>query len=144
MRCICIASCTHVREMDGLPVTVRLLDPPLHEFLPHSVEDMQVICFWCVAYVVFCLVWSTSLKSSGLVSSCLVLSCLLQSIVTEPNRPAKGHINQERPKANVGEKNYLQYLPSSNRSCFCASRVFFVSRLWPTPSVSLCRLFKIE
>jgi pyruvate, orthophosphate dikinase len=24
------------RAMDGLPVTVRLLDPPLHEFLPHS------------------------------------------------------------------------------------------------------------
>ena len=28
------------REMDGLPVTVRLLDPPLHEFLPHSDKDM--------------------------------------------------------------------------------------------------------
>jgi pyruvate,orthophosphate dikinase len=27
------------REMDGLPVTVRLLDPPLHEFLPHSEKD---------------------------------------------------------------------------------------------------------
>jgi pyruvate,orthophosphate dikinase len=27
--------------MDGLPVTVRLLDPPLHEFLP-SVEDLRV------------------------------------------------------------------------------------------------------
>jgi len=27
--------------MDGLPVTVRLLDPPLHEFLP-SVEDLAV------------------------------------------------------------------------------------------------------
>lgn len=26
--------------MDGLPVTIRLLDPPLHEFLPHSEEDM--------------------------------------------------------------------------------------------------------
>ncbi len=26
--------------MDGLPVTVRLLDPPLHEFLPHDEEDM--------------------------------------------------------------------------------------------------------
>src|SRR4051812_3294836 len=28
-------------EMDGLPVTIRLLDPPLHEFLPklHDVED---------------------------------------------------------------------------------------------------------
>lgn len=26
--------------MDGLPVTVRLLDPPLHEFLPHNDEDM--------------------------------------------------------------------------------------------------------
>ncbi len=27
-----------LREMDGLPVTVRLLDPPLHEFLPPLVE----------------------------------------------------------------------------------------------------------
>lgn len=26
--------------MDGLPITVRLLDPPLHEFLPHSDEDV--------------------------------------------------------------------------------------------------------
>src|SRR2546426_10011043 len=24
--------------MDGLPVTVRLLDPPLHEFLPNHVD----------------------------------------------------------------------------------------------------------
>mgnify|MGYP003634326904 FL=1 len=28
--------------MHGLPVTVRLLDPPLHEFLPHSPEDITV------------------------------------------------------------------------------------------------------
>ena len=27
-----------LREMDGLPVIVRLLDPPLHEFLPGSIE----------------------------------------------------------------------------------------------------------
>jgi pyruvate,orthophosphate dikinase len=27
--------------MKGLPVTVRLLDPPLHEFLPHTDEDTQ-------------------------------------------------------------------------------------------------------
>ena len=27
--------------MDGLPVTVRLLDPPLHEFLPHTDPEMQ-------------------------------------------------------------------------------------------------------
>ena len=26
--------------MSGLPVTIRLLDPPLHEFLPHSDEEM--------------------------------------------------------------------------------------------------------
>jgi pyruvate,orthophosphate dikinase len=26
--------------MDGLPVTIRLLDPPLHEFLPHGSEDV--------------------------------------------------------------------------------------------------------
>ena len=28
-------------EMDGLPVTIRLLDPPLHEFLPHSETEMD-------------------------------------------------------------------------------------------------------
>jgi len=27
--------------MAGLPVTVRLLDPPLHEFLPHGEDEMQ-------------------------------------------------------------------------------------------------------
>ncbi|MDB2683049.1 pyruvate, phosphate dikinase, partial [Alphaproteobacteria bacterium] len=27
--------------MSGLPVTVRLLDPPLHEFLPHTSEDVD-------------------------------------------------------------------------------------------------------
>jgi pyruvate,orthophosphate dikinase len=30
-----------LEAMDGLPVTIRLLDPPLHEFLP-SVEELQV------------------------------------------------------------------------------------------------------
>jgi pyruvate,orthophosphate dikinase len=29
------------RAMKGLPVTVRLLDPPLHEFLPHSDADQK-------------------------------------------------------------------------------------------------------
>lgn len=29
------------REMNGLPVTIRLLDPPLHEFLPHNEKDQQ-------------------------------------------------------------------------------------------------------
>lgn len=29
------------KEMKGLPVTVRLLDPPLHEFLPHTEEDQK-------------------------------------------------------------------------------------------------------
>ena len=28
------------RAMEGLPVTIRLLDPPLHEFLPHTPEDI--------------------------------------------------------------------------------------------------------
>lgn len=27
--------------MDGFPVTIRLLDPPLHEFVPHSDEEMN-------------------------------------------------------------------------------------------------------
>jgi pyruvate,orthophosphate dikinase len=29
--------------MDGLPVTMRLLDPPLHEFVPQAVENQQEI-----------------------------------------------------------------------------------------------------
>lgn len=31
------------RAMDGLPVTVRLLDPPLHEFLPSRPEDISEV-----------------------------------------------------------------------------------------------------
>ena len=31
------------REMKGLPVTIRLLDPPLHEFLPHEQKDIEAL-----------------------------------------------------------------------------------------------------
>jgi pyruvate,orthophosphate dikinase len=31
------------REMDGLPVTIRLLDPPLHEFLPTEAAQIEVV-----------------------------------------------------------------------------------------------------
>ena len=31
------------REMKGLPVTIRLLDPPLHEFLPHTDEEIAAL-----------------------------------------------------------------------------------------------------
>jgi pyruvate, orthophosphate dikinase len=30
-------------EMSGLPVTIRLLDPPLHEFLPHTEAEMAEV-----------------------------------------------------------------------------------------------------
>ena len=29
--------------MSGLPVTIRLLDPPLHEFLPHTDEEIAEV-----------------------------------------------------------------------------------------------------
>jgi pyruvate, orthophosphate dikinase len=29
--------------MNGLPVTIRLLDPPLHEFLPHTADEMKLL-----------------------------------------------------------------------------------------------------
>ncbi len=32
------------REMKGLPVTIRLLDPPLHEFLPQEDKDIEELC----------------------------------------------------------------------------------------------------
>ena len=31
------------KEMDGLPVTIRLLDPPLHEFLPNTPADIEAM-----------------------------------------------------------------------------------------------------
>ena len=33
--------CEIFKEMGGLPVTIRLLDPPLHEFLPHTKKDKE-------------------------------------------------------------------------------------------------------
>ena len=35
------------REMKGLPVTIRLLDPPLHEFLPQSDNDIAALAKAC-------------------------------------------------------------------------------------------------
>jgi len=32
-----------LREMEGLPVTIRLLDPPLHEFLPQTDRDLEAL-----------------------------------------------------------------------------------------------------
>ncbi len=32
-----------LREMKDLPVTIRLLDPPLHEFLPHTNKDLEAL-----------------------------------------------------------------------------------------------------
>ena len=32
-----------LKVMKGLPVTIRLLDPPLHEFLPHTDEDIKAL-----------------------------------------------------------------------------------------------------
>src|SRR5437762_14362462 len=29
--------------MKGLPVTIRLLDPPLHEFLPHAQSEIEEV-----------------------------------------------------------------------------------------------------
>jgi pyruvate,orthophosphate dikinase len=31
------------KAMKGLPVTIRLLDPPLHEFLPHTEEELKTL-----------------------------------------------------------------------------------------------------
>src|SRR6185503_13443567 len=31
------------RVMDGLPCTIRLLDPPLHEFLPHAQHEIEEV-----------------------------------------------------------------------------------------------------
>ena len=33
------------REMDGLPVTIRFLDPPLHEFVPHDDDEVAVTAY---------------------------------------------------------------------------------------------------
>ncbi len=33
--------------MDGKPVTIRLIDPPLHEFLPHTDDDQHLLARHC-------------------------------------------------------------------------------------------------
>ncbi len=33
------------RVMDGLPVTIRTLDPPLHEFLPHTDDEIESLAY---------------------------------------------------------------------------------------------------
>lgn len=33
------------RQMDGLPVTIRFLDPPLHEFLPHDDDEISTTAY---------------------------------------------------------------------------------------------------
>ncbi len=38
------SDCVELFEiMAGLPVTIRLLDPPLHEFLPHTAQEMEEV-----------------------------------------------------------------------------------------------------
>ena len=32
-----------LKAMDGYPVNIRLLDPPLHEFVPHDLESQQIM-----------------------------------------------------------------------------------------------------
>lgn len=32
-----------LKAMDGYPVNIRLLDPPLHEFVPHDLEGQQIM-----------------------------------------------------------------------------------------------------
>lgn len=35
---------THIfKVMEGLPVTIRLLDPPLHEFLPNTAKEIKIL-----------------------------------------------------------------------------------------------------
>ncbi len=29
------------KAMDGFPVTIRLIDPPLHEFVPHEIQQQR-------------------------------------------------------------------------------------------------------
>ena len=38
------------KVMSGLPVTVRLLDPPLHEFLPKADKDVDEVARSSVSY----------------------------------------------------------------------------------------------
>ncbi len=33
-----------LKAMAGFPVTIRLMDPPLHEFIPHSTDAINAIC----------------------------------------------------------------------------------------------------
>ena len=42
-RCSAATSSSSSEIMAGLPVTIRLLDPPLHEFLPHDDDELAAV-----------------------------------------------------------------------------------------------------
>jgi pyruvate,orthophosphate dikinase len=52
------------RAMEGLPVTVRLLDPPLHEFLPNDGEALSDLCrsLADVSALIFCQAYRLLIK----------------------------------------------------------------------------------
>ncbi len=51
--------------MKGLPVTIRLLDPPLHEFLPHSDEELRDVATMANCDVEFVRERATQLQESN-------------------------------------------------------------------------------
>ena len=63
--------------MDGLPVTIRLLDPPLHEFLPHNDEDLRALV--------------ESLRSMGLGSMLSLEEARLRTARLQESNPMLGH-----------------------------------------------------
>ena len=70
--------------MDGLPVTVRLLDPPLHEFVPHDEKQQSELArFWSAcerrkgkALVRFCIIHSLTMFQSRLAPPTRACSCV--------------------------------------------------------------------
>ena len=76
--------------MNGLPVTIRLLDPPLHEFLPHGGEETKLLA-------------RTLELRAGRAESHHRSLCAKRTHAGAPRVPARHHLSRDHRNAGPGD-----------------------------------------
>jgi pyruvate,orthophosphate dikinase len=78
-----------LRELAGRPVTVRLLDPPLHEFLPHS--GVHCCAQYCGLTCVCVITGSEQTRALAMRNHCSLASVEAKLVELEEHNPMLGH-----------------------------------------------------
>ena len=78
--------------MAGLPVTIRLLDPPLHEFLPHTDADIGEVA-------------KAAGKTVADVKAKALAAARSQPDARPPRLPAGGHLSRKSTRCSAGRSS---------------------------------------